>query len=209
MASRCQGLGVLVLFVQSCTCYAGHSFLARFNRSRSELKWGNDAALKACFGEDYKKAGESISHCFMEHDTHNTCCMMDQDTRQKNDAAGNPIGHASLDAYKAINGGAEDSPTLLTPWCTCFGSQVCSHYASTSGTKVKFVNDCACSGGTSGKGFCMGDIEQADISGCEGWARESFKMPSHATPGVEEPTGENKCEHLKGKAEVDVSTCAL
>merc|ERR1719396_47867 len=80
------------------------------------------------------------------------------EARDANDQAGNPIGQASLDAYIAINGNVSDTSELLTPWCTCFGSQVCSHYASTSKTKVKFVNDCSCSGGTAGKGFCMSSI---------------------------------------------------
>jgi len=126
------------------------------NISRS-LRWGNDAALRACFGENYKRAS-SISHCFQEHDTHNTCCMMDKETRDANDAAGNPIGQASLEAARQIAGkSAEDMPDsddLLTPWCTCFGSQVCSHYAKTTKTKVKFVNDCGCASGTPGKGPC-------------------------------------------------------
>jgi len=180
------------------------------NISRS-LRWGNDAALRACFGENYKRAS-SISHCFQEHDTHNTCCMMDKETRDANDAAGNPIGQASLEAARQIAGkSAEDMPDsddLLTPWCTCFGSQVCSHYAKTTKTKVKFVNDCGCASGTPGKGFCMADIAASDISGCEGWAREQMQMPGHATPGVAQPKDSgNSCSELQGKAEMDVSTC--
>mmetsp|Transcript_47690 Transcript_47690/g.85860 ORF Transcript_47690/g.85860 Transcript_47690/m.85860 type:complete len:140 (+) Transcript_47690:3-422(+) len=139
--------------------------------------------------------------------------MMDKSTRDQNDAAGNPIGHASLTAARQIAGksAAEmpDSAGLLTPWCTCFGSQVCSHYAQSTATKIKFVNDCGCAGGVHGKGFCMSNIPASDISGCEGWAREQFNMPSHATPGVAAPaSGANTCLHLQGSAEVDVSTCA-
>jgi len=171
-----------------------------------------DVALKACFGTNYA-AASSISHCFLEHDTHNTCCMLDKSARDQNDAAGNPIGAASLNAARQIAGktaaSMPDAADLLTPWCTCFGSQVCSHYAQSTGTKVKFVNDCACAGGTAGKGFCMSNIAASDISGCEGWAREQFQMPSHATPGVAEPNSDgNTCSSLQGTAEVDVSTCS-
>eukprot|EP00434_Breviolum_minutum_P041299 symbB.v1.2.036740.t1/scaffold5254.1/size31731/2 len=101
-----------------------------------------------------------------------------------------------------------DSDDLLTPWCTCFGSQVCSHYAKTTNTKVKFVNDCGCASGTPGKGFCMSNVPASDISGCEGWAREQMQMPGHATPGVAQPKdGDNSCKELQGKEEVDISTC--
>lgn len=184
----------------------------RGNRTDAQVQWGNDAALKACFGENYKQAGASISHCFQEHDTHNTCCMMDKSTRDQNDANGNPIGHASLNAYRAIIGkDVADSDTLLTPWCTCFGSQVCSHYAATTGTKIKFVNDCGCRAqGTPGKGFCMSDIAADKISNCEGWAREQYNMPSHSTPGVAEPeSGGNTCAPLQNSKEVDVGTCTI
>lgn len=173
---------------------------------------GNKAALKNCFGENYMAAGAAISHCFMEHDTHNTCCMMDKKTRDANDAAGNPIGKASLEAYRAIQGDANiaDTDELLTPWCTCFGSQVCSHYAAKpdTKTKIKFVHDCGCSGGTPGKGFCFANVAKESIYGCESWARASFNMPAHATPGVEMPKMKNaKCDTHQGIPEADISTC--
>jgi len=176
------------------------------------VRWGNAKALVACFGENYKAAGSAISHCFQEHDTHNTCCMLDKKARDGNDAAGNPIGAASLAAARKIAGkSAEEMPDrddLLTPWCTCFGSQVCGHYASKTGTKVKFVNDCGCASGTPGKGFCMSKISAGSVYNCEGWARTQFRMPGHATPGVSKPSdAENVCTALQGKKEVDVSTC--
>mmetsp|Transcript_81785 Transcript_81785/g.265043 ORF Transcript_81785/g.265043 Transcript_81785/m.265043 type:complete len:222 (+) Transcript_81785:44-709(+) len=173
----------------------------------------NVEAMEACFGTGWEKAGEAISHCFMEHDTHNTCCMMDKQTRDMNDAAGNPIGAASLAAARAIAGKSADempdSPDLLTPWCTCFGSQVCSHYAKTTKTKVKFVNDCGCSAnGVPGKGFCMGDISPQEVYDCEGWARGQFAMAGHATPGVVQPPDTVRgCRPLQGIQEVDVSSC--
>mmetsp|Transcript_12523 Transcript_12523/g.29634 ORF Transcript_12523/g.29634 Transcript_12523/m.29634 type:complete len:204 (+) Transcript_12523:66-677(+) len=176
------------------------------------VRWGNAKALEACFGENYKAAGSAISHCFQEHDTHNTCCMLDKKARDGNDAAGNPIGATSLAAARKIAGkSAEEMPDrddLLTPWCTCFGSQVCGHYASKTGTKVKFVNDCGCASGTPGKGFCMSKIPAGSVYNCEGWARTQFRMPGHATPGVSKPSDEeNVCTALQGKEEVDVSTC--
>lgn len=180
-------------------------------RQRDVVFNGNKAALKACFGANYEAAGSPISHCFMEHDTHNTCCMMDKKTRDANDAAGNPIGKASLDAYIAINGAVADDTDLLTPWCTCFGSQVCSHYASMpdTKTKIKFINDCGCATGTPGKGFCMDSVPKNELSGCEGWARTEFQMPAHETPGVGMPSGDHNCPSLQGKAEGDISSCPL
>jgi len=204
-------MAILMAFpclLQAFNLRRGNSTLSEWPATGS----GRDKAFKACFGDNYQAAGDSISHCFLEHDTHNTCCMMDKSTRDQNDAAGNTIGQASLTAHRAIEGktAAElpDAANLLTPWCTCFGSQVCSHYATSTGTKIKFVNDCACGGGQAGKGFCMANISASEISGCEGWAREQFQMPSHATPGVPQPSdGGNTCTQLQGNAEVDVSTC--
>jgi len=176
-------------------------------------EWGNHDALVSCFGENYKTAGvhDSIGHCFHEHDTHNTCCMLDQEARDLNDKAGNPIGQASLDAYLKLNPDKKDSDhtKLLTPWCTCFFSQVCSFYAVKTKSKVKFVNDCGCSHGTPGLGFCLGQIPKNETYNCEGWARESFRAPSHATPGVEVPPDGSHCSPLEGKKEVNVSTCTL
>lgn len=190
----------------------GLSSAIKVKETNDEVEFkGNEAALTACFGENYKLAGQAISHCFMEHDTHNTCCMMDKKTRDENDAKGNPIGAASLAAFRAINGDIEDSEDLLTPWCTCFGSQVCSNYASKPGYKtgIKFVNDCGCAGGTPGLGYCMATISKDNIYSCEAWAREQYKMPSHATPGVEEPTLKNaQCADLQGQREGDIGVCA-
>jgi len=200
------------------------SSLLKFNesssRSSDQVQWGNPIALEQCFGKDYKKAGDAISHCFLEGDTHNTCCMMDKWTRDTNDEQGNPIGAASLAAARAIAGtNLDDTDDLLTPWCTCFGSQVCSAYASGEIAKkknkpveeiktvVKFVNDCGCAGGTPGKGFCMGNIPKDQIFECEGWARAQFNMKGHATPGVDKPPDGATCPALQGKPEVDVNQC--
>mmetsp|Transcript_12813 Transcript_12813/g.36388 ORF Transcript_12813/g.36388 Transcript_12813/m.36388 type:complete len:230 (-) Transcript_12813:102-791(-) len=174
----------------------------------------NEKAMEACFGKNWRRAGEAISHCFMEHDTHNTCCMLDKKARDMNDAKGNPIGHASLVAARAIANATAaelpDAPGLLTPWCTCFGSQVCGYYARTTQTKVKFIHDCKCSpSGVSGRGFCMANISQKDIYDCEGWGRGQFAMAGHATPGVVvPPAGVRGCKPLQGKHEVDISSCA-
>jgi len=140
--------------------------------------------------------------------------MMDKSTRDQNDEAGNPIGQASLKAARQIAKKSEtdmpDEASLLTPWCTCFGSQVCSHYAQTTGTKIKFVNDPGIHlESEPGKGFCMASLDSGSISGCEGWAREQYQMVSHETPGVALPQDDNHCDALQGQAEVDISSCQM
>jgi len=207
------------VMVQTLVCLASakKSFL-HSNRtaaaSEGVAKQQNEKAMEACFGQNWRAAGDAISHCFMSHDTHNTCCMLDKTARDENDAKGNPIGQASLEAARKIAGktAAEmpDAADLLTPWCTCFGSQVCSYYARSTKTKVKFIHDCSCSpSGVAGKGFCMADIPQSDIYDCEGWGRGQFAMAGHSTPGVvKPPSGVKGCKALQGKQEVDISKCA-
>ena len=73
------------------------------------------------------------------------------------------------------------------------------------------------SGGTYGKGYCFAGSsngtlnletipanEQAD---CEGWSREQYNMPSHATPGVSEPASGQTCSKLSGKPEMTLANC--
>jgi hypothetical protein len=115
----------------------------------SELSAARTKVLTACFGDNFRAAEDEIGHCFLPHDTHNTCCMMDDDTRRENDKAGNPIGEASVKAWEKINGRSmtdDERATTLTGWCTCFGSTVCGYYAKNSNSRIKFVNDCGCSG---------------------------------------------------------------
>ena len=81
------------------------------------------------------------SHCFNDS-THQTCCHLGPEARKYADNSGNPIGKASLKAfYDKNNRHAENDE--LTPWCTCFGSKVCSYYADkfNDGTHIEFLND--------------------------------------------------------------------
>ena len=81
------------------------------------------------------------SHCFNDS-THHTCCMLGPEARKYADSSGNPIGTAAKKAFKAhMKRNAKDSD--LTPWCTCFGSEVCSFYSKkfNDGTHIKLINN--------------------------------------------------------------------
>ena len=83
----------------------------------------------------------NVSHCFNDS-THQTCCLLGPEARKYADNSGNPIGSAAKKAfYHKYGRHATDED--LTPWCTCFGSLVCSHYANmfNDGTKIKFINN--------------------------------------------------------------------
>jgi hypothetical protein len=73
------------------------------------------------------------SHCFVDN-THQTCCILGPEARKYANSSGNPIGYV---AEKANPG------KIMTPWCTCAGSQVCSYYSNrfNDGTHIKFMND--------------------------------------------------------------------
>ena len=73
------------------------------------------------------------SHCFNDN-THQTCCILGPEARKYANSSGNPIGFV---AEKA------NPNKIMTPWCTCAGSQVCSYYANRfkDGTHIKFIND--------------------------------------------------------------------
>jgi hypothetical protein len=178
-----------------------------------ELDESRTKVLTACFGSNFRAAESEIGHCFLPHDTHNTCCMMDDQTRIENDKAGNPIGQASVHAWEKINGRTmtdEEKATTLTGWCTCFGSTVCGYYAKNSNTRIKFVNDCGCSGEDRyGGGFCFAGIDGSanDYQDCECYAREVFQVPAHETAGVNTECTAT-CPGLDGADETtDVSTC--
>ena len=83
------------------------------------------------------------NHCFNDS-THHTCCMLGPKARKYADESGNPIGQASLEAYEKATGKRIDrNSEILTPWCTCTGSEVCSYYAKEfdDGTYLKFINN--------------------------------------------------------------------
>ena len=122
------------------------------------------------------------SHCFNDS-THHTCCMLGPEARKYADSSGNPIGTAAKKAFKAhMKRNAKDSD--LTPWCTCFGSEVCSFYSKkfNDGTHIKLINNP--SSGT--------QVAKKPSSDCEGFFRDHFNVSSHGTPGVNKVSKPNK-----------------
>jgi hypothetical protein len=107
----------------------------------------------------------STGHCFHD-ETHRTCCMLGKHAREYADKSGNPIGRASIQAFKEYYG-FYPSPNTLTPWCTCIGSKVCSFYASkfNDGTHVKFIDR-----------YNGGIVLSPD--------ENKYKTLTHSTPGV-------------------------
>lgn len=81
------------------------------------------------------------NHCFKDS-THQTCCLLGYKSREYADKSGNPIGKASIKAFKNFYGFYPKKNTL-TPWCTCIGSEVCSYYSKrfNDGTHIKFINN--------------------------------------------------------------------
>lgn len=127
------------------------------------------------------------SHCFNDS-THHTCCMLGPEARKYADESGNPIGTAARKAFKHLKKrGATDND--LTPWCTCFGSEVCSYYADkfNDGTHIKFVNN----------PNSLDKVAFNPSSNCEGFYRDKFDVKSHGTPGVGKVNLE--CKEKTGK----------
>ena len=122
------------------------------------------------------------SHCFNDS-THQTCCHLGPEARKYADNSGNPIGKASLKAfYDKNNRHAKDDE--LTPWCTCFGSKVCSYYADkfNDGTHIEFLND-----------MKTNDVLKniPNKVGCEDWSRKSLDIVTHNTPGIIGTSGDS------------------
>jgi hypothetical protein len=115
------------------------------------------------------------SHCFNDS-THHTCCMLGPKAIKYADDSGNPIGTAAKKAFKHHKNRNAKSKDL-TPWCTCFGSEVCSFYANKfkDGTHIKLINNP--NSGT--------EIVNKPSKNCEGFFRDNFNVNSHGTPGVE------------------------
>ena len=116
----------------------------------------------------------ATSHCFADS-THQTCCMLGPKARKYADNSGNPIGEASVLAFKEKYG-REPNEKELTGWCTCFGSKVCSAYAKkfNDGTHIKFVNNPK----------SKTNIRSKVHPDCEGYFRDKFDVRSHGTPGI-------------------------
>jgi hypothetical protein len=116
----------------------------------------------------------ATSHCFADG-THQTCCMLGPQARKYADESGNPIGEASVKAFRE-NYGRYPKKNELTGWCTCFGSKVCSAYAKkfNDGTHIKFVNN------PKNKTKIRSKVHQD----CEGYFRDKFSIRKHGTPGI-------------------------
>ena len=114
------------------------------------------------------------SHCFADG-THQTCCMLGPEARKYADDSGNPIGTAAKKAFNEYMG-RDPNEDELTPWCTCFGSEVCSFYSKkfNDGTHIRFVNNPQSDS----------DIRSDVSPNCEGYFRKKFSIVSHATPGI-------------------------
>lgn len=85
----------------------------------------------------------STSHCFNDQ-THRTCCLLGKKAREYSNQSGNPIGKASEEAFY-IQNGFKPNEYILTPWCSCMGSNVCSFYSEKfgkeDGTHIKFLQN--------------------------------------------------------------------
>ena len=114
------------------------------------------------------------SHCFADG-THQTCCMLGPEARRYADDSGNPIGEASVLAFRQKYG-RYPKKKELTGWCTCFGSKVCSAYAKkfNDGTHIKFVNN------PKNKTKIRSKVHPD----CEGYFRDKFSIRKHGTPGI-------------------------
>ena len=127
--------------------------------------------LNACgLPQNYSATG----HCFADG-THQTCCMLGPEARKYADNSGNPIGKASVLAFKEKYG-RNPKKNELTGWCTCFGSKVCSAYAKkfNDGTHIKFVNN------PKNKTKIRSKVHPD----CEGYFRDKFSIRKHGTPGI-------------------------
>ena len=137
-----------------------------------------DTLMNAC---GLPKNYGPTSHCFADS-THQTCCMLGPEARAYADRSGNPIGKASERAFKEANN-RDPRPDELTPWCTCFGSKVCSYYASKfdDGTHIRFLNNPQ----------SEREIVENIPPKCEGYFRNKFSIRSHGTPGIKETNEDN------------------
>ena len=124
---------------------------------------------------------DKTNHCFNDG-THQTCCMLGSNTRRQADLTGNPIGKAAKKAYmvkhnlteKAFNE-LEKKGDLKLPWCTCFGSSVCSQYSKEyKDSNIKFINN------PNSKTDLVSNVSNQ----CEGYFRDKFNVSTHLTPGV-------------------------
>lgn len=156
------------LYKDSCNQKGGYVNFRRYGQKHPEKipKLLNECGLP----QNYSVT----SHCFADS-THQTCCMLGPEARRYADNSGNPIGEASVLAFREKYG-RYPKKNELTGWCTCFGSKVCSEYAKkfNDGTHIKFVNN------PKNKTKIRSKVH----SDCEGYFRDKFSIRKHGTPGI-------------------------
>ena len=153
--------------------------LARVSREQQAT------ALEACGLPDPNYG--PTRHCFVDS-THHTCCMLGPRARAYSDNSGNPIGTAASKALAARRG-HPPAGDELAPWCTCFGSLVCSYYAELfdDGTHVAFVHE-------PNSDPVAGALDVPKSRECEDKVRQYFAVEAHGTPGVAaHASGSQKC----------------
>ena len=160
---------IILIILIITSFYVKETFNTRNNSKRDKL-------MKMCgLPTNY----DETSHCFADG-THQTCCMLGPEARKYADKSGNPIGKAS---ELANNYYRSNTKMNLKPWCTCFGSKVCSYYSQkfNDGTYIKFVNNPSSS-----------DTVRKNIyPECEGYFRDKFSIKKHGTPGINESVHKN------------------
>ena len=179
-------LGFYIVIVLSFLCFCVYK--ENFNQNNNNQSGGKNVThnsrskitkLRERCGlpENYRET----SHCFADG-THQTCCMLGPEARKYADNTGNPIGKASIKAYKKKYN-KQPNKDEATPWCTCFGSKVCSYYANkfNDGTHIKFVNN----------PNSKTDIRSNVSPKCEGYFRNKFSIRKHGTPGISNVSSNN------------------
>ena len=182
---------ILIFLIVILFCLLGIAIYDVFTVNKKEQFGGGNKKGKLMNVCGLPKNYQATSHCFNDS-THHTCCMLGPKARKYADNSGNPIGTAAKKAFK-VHKKRNAKDLDLTPWCTCFGSEVCSFYAKkfNDGTHIKLINDP--NSGT--------DIAYKPSANCEGFFRDKFNVDSHGTPGVNkvENVNSNSCKRELSK----------
>lgn len=178
-------LGVINVLLLIVLCYNNYSSkVEKMTQKGGKTKTKRQKLLDRCGMPD----NYSTSHCFADA-THHTCCKLGPKAREYADKTGNPIGEASVRAFKE-KFGREPESGEKTGWCTCFGSKVCSTYGDQfpGDTKIKFIN----------KPQSKKEIRSDISNDCEEYFREKYSVIKHGTPGVHQKNtrikNKGKCE---------------
>jgi len=186
-------------------------FRFKFNENKKSKKKSNKLNMNNIPFSQFKSKREYLlnkcglpdipetSHCFNDA-THHTCCELSEEARNYADKSGNPIGELAENVFKQLPKNHPKKKYYLSnkrrPWCTCFGSKVCGHYADkfNQSTKIKFLGNPT-------------DKEYAEniygSQGCEEHVRHKFDVYSHGTPGVNQNNNEcskknqNKIKYIR------------